>query len=177
MHPKRRAEFFDIFVSCDLKYFFVKVLVGHENALGIIPTLRHLAEHSVEPFKLLNIGSIGLFHRKANGKALQGLHRQIVALDIVQRKVCDYRRPAGIGEDELLLLEHFQHLAHRRAAHIKVFGDLRIGYFLAGLELHNGYPVLQSFEYVGFRKRIFSCIRIVWKRHISPSIITLMMQL
>ena len=177
MHPQRRAEFFDIFVSGDLEYLFVKALVGHQNALGIVPTLRHLAEHSVEPFKLLNISSVGLFHRKANGKALQGLHRQIVALDIVQRKVCDYRRPAGIGEDELLLLEHFQHLTHRRAAHIKVFSDLRIGYLFAGLELHNCYPVLQSFEYIVFRKSIFSCIRIVWKRHISPSIIALMMQL
>ena len=177
MHPQRRAEFFDIFVSGDLEYLFVKALVGHKNALGVICVLHDLAELGIEPFKLLNIGSVGLFHRKANGKALQGLHRQIVALDIVQRKVCDYRRPAGIGEDELLLLEHFQHLTHRRAAHIKILGDLRIGYLFAGLELHNGYPVLQSFEYIVFRKSIFSCIRIVWKRHISPSIIALMMQL
>ena len=150
----------------------MKIPVGHEYALGI-PVIHGFPELRVERFKLGYIGARRLVHGKAHGKALERLHGQIVAFYIVQRKIRDYRSAAGICIYQLLLLEYFEHLAHRRAADVEVLGYLGIGYLFAGPELHYCYPVLHRFQYIGLRRQAVFIVRTAWKRHVLPSVFEL----
>ena len=142
-HPQRRAKLLNVGIAGDGKDLLVKGVVGHEQALGIV-VRSHPPEDQVAMLKLVDVLIGRQIHGQAHSQTLQRLHGQIVALDLVQIQICHDGGLAGIGEDELLLLEDLEHLAHRRTADMKIVGQLRIGDLFTRLHLHEDDPVVQS---------------------------------